>query len=461
MLNEPASSASDRPRHHIPAESNGASPSSQKPHDARLWQIKEMVADVLAIESERGAGGVAQDNNPLTTDNSPASGAAMALDTRVIAGYVGRLMIDSEAAYTQLDGQFESLDLLPIFRDEDGKHVIYVVEGRINPAPRPWWPNLALFVVTFFSVLMVGVLRAANDAAFYDTNLAQAIVNDLMGNMWRGLPYAISVLLILGAHELGHYFAARRHKLAVTLPYFLPLPFGGFGTFGAFIQLRQPIRNRKMLLDIGASGPLAGLVFAVPILLIGLATSPRGPIPPAGILEGNSIFYGLAKIILFGEFLPNGQIDVFVNQLAWAGWIGLFITGLNLIPLGQLDGGHVTYSILGERARLLYFPVIAGMAFITLLSEGELLIMLLLLLFLGRAYATPLDNITQLDPRRRWIAIGTLVVFVLVFVPVPLIRYDMQSRSIFDFSASLDFSVTLPLAVSLVMQLSLKRLLRR
>lgn len=456
MLNEPASSASDRPRPRIPAESNGATPSAQKPHDARLWQIRELVADILAIESERGAGGVAADDNPLTSDNTPASAGAMALDTRVVAGYVGRLIIDSEAAYAQLDDQFEPLDLLPIFREEGEKHVVYVVEGRINPAPRPWWPNLALLIVTFFSVLMVGTIQAAGEASFgNDTTIEQAIEADLIGNLWRGLPYAVSVLLILGAHELGHYFAARRHKVAVTLPYFLPFPFGAFGTFGAFIQLRQPIRNRKMLLDIGASGPLAGLIFAIPILFIGLATSPRGPIPPQGMVEGNSILYGLAKIILFGEFLPNGQIDVFVNQLAWAGWIGLFVTGLNLIPVGQLDGGHVIYSILGDRARVFYFPVIAGMAFITLLSDGALLVMLLLLLFLGRAYATPLDNITRLDPRRRWVAIGTLVIFALVFVPVPLSAYDVQSRSI------LDSSVFLPLALSLVMQLSLRRVLRR
>ena len=175
--------------------------------------------------------------------------------------------------------------------------------------------------------------------------------------LWRGLPYTIAILLILGSHELGHYFAARHHKLAVTLPYFIPAPFISLiGTFGAFIQLREPMRNRKVLLDVGAAGPLTGLVFAIPILLIGLATSQVGPIQPGGMVEGNSLLYALAKIIVFGRFLPNGSVDVYVNQLAWAGWTGLLVTALNLIPIGQLDGGHILYSLIGERARMPVLP---------------------------------------------------------------------------------------------------------
>jgi membrane-associated protease RseP (regulator of RpoE activity) len=139
-----------------------------------------------------------------------------------------------------------------------------------------------------------------------------------------------------------------------------------------------------------------------------------------GMVEGNSIAYALAKIAVFGEFLPNGQNDVFVNQLAWAGWTGLFVTGLNLIPLGQLDGGHVMYALLGRRARALFYPLIAGLAVMTVLSGGALIFILLLLILLGRTYAVPLDDISKLDQRRRRIAIFTLVIFLLVFVPVPL-----------------------------------------
>jgi membrane-associated protease RseP (regulator of RpoE activity) len=238
--------------------------------------------------------------------------------------------------------------------------------------------------------------------------------------LWRGLPYAISILLILGAHELGHYFAARHHKLAVTLPYFIPAPLIGFlGTFGAFIQLREPMRNRKMLLDVGAAGPLAGLVFAIPILLIGLANSPVGPIPSEGMLEGNSLLYATAKIVTFGRMLPDGQDDVTINQMAQAGWAGLLITALNLIPLGQLDGGHILFSLIGNKARRFYYPLMACAIALAILSPGTWILWVILLLLLGRVYAAPLDMITPLDSQRRLIGIVSLVIFFLTFVPLP------------------------------------------
>ena len=182
----------------------------------------------------------------------------------------------------------------------------------------------------------------------------------------------IRLLLILGAHELGHYFAARHHRLAVTLPYFIPAPppFSIFGTFGAFIQLREPMRNRKMLLDVGAAGPLVGLIFAIRILLIGLSTAQVGPIVPGGDVEGNSLLYAFSKILIFGRFLPDGAQDVYLNQIALAGWTGLLVTALNLMPVGQLDGGHILYSLIGNTARKLYYPFLIGMAALTVFFSG-------------------------------------------------------------------------------------------
>jgi membrane-associated protease RseP (regulator of RpoE activity) len=239
------------------------------------------------------------------------------------------------------------------------------------------------------------------------------------------LPLAASLLLILGAHELGHYFAARHHKIAVTLPYFIPNPFSMLiGTLGAFIQLRQPMKNRKALFDVGAAGPLAGLLFAIPILFIGLATSQLHPLTPGQTYgyEGDSLLYALAKTIVFGRFVPDGQYDVMVmgNPLTWAGWVGLLVTSINLIPIGQLDGGHVLYSLIGENARRLYYPVLLCVGGLVLLAPQMWLIWALLLLFFGRVYATPLDMITPLDKRRRWLAIFTLLLFVVIFNPMPL-----------------------------------------
>jgi membrane-associated protease RseP (regulator of RpoE activity) len=190
---------------------------------------------------------------------------------------------------------------------------------------------------------------------------------------------------------------------------------------GAFIQLRQPMKNRKMLLDVGAAGPLVGMIFAVPILLIGLAQLQPAPTSGGGVYEGDSLLYAGAKILTYGHFVPKDGMDICINcsQLAWAGWTGLLVTALNLIPIGQLDGGHVLYSLIGERARRLYFPLLALMIGLVLLTDVWL-IWVALLLFFGRVYATPLDMITPLDNRRRWIAVLAMVVFVLIFVPIPM-----------------------------------------
>lgn len=380
MLNEPSILASGTSGVIQPAET---SISSQKPAADQLGTAVAEVMDIYKVEY----------------DPAPA----------VSASYTGRLRLDSETAYARLDEHFAALDYhVVLTTDNENRPVILALKGRVHPRPRPTWPNIVLLVLTILSLLFVG---AAHQAGMQDRD---SIV------LWEGIPYAASILLILGAHELGHYFAARYHRVNVTLPYFIPLPFGFFGTLGAFIQLREPMRNRKILFDIGVAGPLVGFVVAVPILLIGLATSHVEPLPSEDyVLEGDSLLYATAKFTVFGEFLPNADEDVFINQLAKAGWTGLFITGLNLIPLGQLDGGHVVFTLLGKHARRLYVPVL-GIFLALSFFNSAWLIWTLLLFLLGRAYAVPLDTITPLDRRRRWLGYTALMIFVLVFVPNPL-----------------------------------------
>jgi membrane-associated protease RseP (regulator of RpoE activity) len=182
------------------------------------------------------------------------------------------------------------------------------------------------------------------------------------------------------------------------------------------------MRNRRVLFDVGAAGPLAGLIFAIPILIIGLATSDIQQVPKDedSAREGNSVMYAAAKVAVFGRFVPDGDEDVFINQLAMAGWTGLFVTGLNLIPLGQLDGGHVIYTLFGRRARQLFWPVVIAFAVLAIWVNNAWFLWTFLLFFLGRFYATPLDDITPLDSRRRLLGIIALVIFVLVFVPNPI-----------------------------------------
>jgi membrane-associated protease RseP (regulator of RpoE activity) len=410
MLNEPASTRSD----HAPARAPQA-PLSRE--ELLHNDIRQRVSAVLIIEKEVFLPAPDQSNlDPM---------AVATMGSQLVATFEGILLIDSEEAYDKLDAALAPIKHLALFREPKPsqkespnpaiKHIVHVITGRVAAAPpRPWWPNLVLFIATVLSVLFVGTTLAVGRA--------DAEISDIFRELWRGWPYAVSVILILGAHELGHYFAARRHNLAVTLPYFIPLPLISlFGTMGAFIQLRQPMKNRKMLLDIGAAGPLTGLIFAVPILFIGLSQIQPRLIIGGGLYEGDSLLYAGAKILMYGRFVPDGIYDITINssQLAWAGWTGLLVTALNLIPIGQLDGGHVLYALIGERARKLYYPLLAIMIALVFVTDIWF-IWVILLLFFGRVYATPLDMITPLDSRRRMIAILSMIVFILIFVPAPL-----------------------------------------
>ena len=165
-----------------------------------------------------------------------------------------------------------------------------------------------------------------------------------------GVAFAATLMGILLCHEMGHYIAARRYGLDVSPPYFIPLPPQiSLGTLGAIIKMRQPIRDRDQLLVVGAAGPLAGLVVAIPCLIIGLALSDVGTIAPGSMLEGTSALYAAFKLTLFGRWLPHGTDDVQLHPMAFAAWYGLLVTMINLVPIGQLDGGHVMRAWLGER----------------------------------------------------------------------------------------------------------------
>jgi membrane-associated protease RseP (regulator of RpoE activity) len=381
--------------------------------------------------------------NVMTVEEITSGGA----EGNVAARFKGRLIMDSEEAYEQLNAAFSREEMTVLFRSEGGQDVILAVRGVIRPEPSNPWINLILFLVTLLSVLFAGVIYGAEDTSLIDQH---GLIKGIFLSLPQGIPFAASILAILLAHEFGHYLAARYHQTPVTLPYFIPFPGGILGTMGAFIRLKAPPKNRKVLLDIGLAGPLAGFIVAIPILLFGLSISEVGSLPSsqaamAGTtLEGNSILYLAAKYLVKGELLPapvsyggmdpvlywiryfflgqptpfSGQ-DVLLHPVAWAGWAGLLVTALNLIPAGQLDGGHVIFVLFGRAARRIW-PVIV----IILLALGTVwtgwFIWAALIFFLGRAFAQPLDDITRLDTRRRWLAILGLIIFVLVFIPVPL-----------------------------------------
>jgi len=358
--------------------------------------------------------------------------------------YRGELYGDSAEAYDRLAEILRPLNVTPLFRIEEGRHTILLMQGVINPSRSNPWVNVLLFVLTLMSMIFSGALQS------FQMPAQGGLLESLLSSIWSGLPFAVSLLAILLAHEFGHYLAGRYHRTHVTLPYFIPFPLSPFGTLGAFIQLKEPPRNRRVLLDIGVAGPLAGLVVAIPVLLLGLSLSELSvieiPGPGQGIqLEGNSVLYLLSKYLVFGQLLPTpesygglspaaywiryfftgqplplGGVDVMIHPVAFAGWAGLLVTALNLIPAGQLDGGHLLYVLLGRRVRSLLPFILVALVLLGFVWSGWWL-WALIIFFLGRLHAEPLDQITQLDPPRKVVASLGLIIFFLVFTPVPLV----------------------------------------
>lgn len=354
--------------------------------------------------------------------------------------YRGHLLSeDSAELYDQLADSLSPHHIMPLFRIEEERQVIYLKAKTPEPPQENINRNIILFVLTVFSVMMAGVSvppELCNDNWRY--------IQYSLINIFSGWPFALSLLGILVAHELGHYFMSRYHKTPASLPYFIPFPLSPLGTMGAAIIMRGIPKNKRTLFDIGVAGPIAGLIVAIPVLLYGLKISSLSiieiPSQCIGSLEGNSLIYLLAKYITFGQLLPApvepqgflywiqyfftgnpipfGGLDVFIHPVAFAGWAGILVTALNLIPAGTLDGGHVIYTLFGEKSRKAFPFIIAILIGLGFYWDGWWL-WAFLLFWLGRVNAQPLDQITRLNPTRRLIAFGMILVFVLVFTPVP------------------------------------------
>ena len=309
----------------------------------------------------------------------------------------GRLLTDSEQAYRIVAQRFRDLGYTPLFRREDDMDVILALPGGLPQSEARLWLAGGLFIATVLSMLFAWAMLGAS--------------------LREAGQYTASLLTILVAHELGHYVVARFYGVAVSLPYFIPMPFSLLGTLGAVINMKAPPMNRRQLLHIAVAGPLAGFILAVPILFWGLSMSPVKPITP-GLLEGNSLLYAAMKILVFGRFLPDGRFDVYLSPMAFAGWTGLLVTAFNLLPVGTLDGGHIIYALFGERAQMLMWPIVGLLLLLGLRWSGWWLWAVLILLF-GRYHAVPLDDITGLDDTSRIIGVITLALLILTFVPVP------------------------------------------
>ena len=266
--------------------------------------------------------------------------------------------------------------------------------------------HIILFILTMLSTLFVGAMQTGAD---------------ILKEPWKiyyGLPFALTLMIILLTHELSHYFASKKHGVDATLPYFIPAPTI-IGTFGAFIKMKSPIITRKALIDIGASGPIAGFIVSVIAVMIGLQLSTIVPLSDAkgALTLGDSILFSFLAQTVLG--VTPADSDILLNPVAFAGWIGLFVTSMNLIPVGQLDGGHIAFALLGEKQTRLSFILVLVMSLLGVLLWEGWIIWAVLLLVLGLRHPPVISWEVPLDTRRKVIGWIAFLIFILTFIPVP------------------------------------------
>jgi len=283
------------------------------------------------------------------------------------------------------------------------------------------WLHVLLFLLTIATTTLVG---ADHYAAFLLDFSARTLRMPFGALFVRGLWYSVTILAILGCHELGHYVACRYYDVDASLPYFLPVPISITGTLGAFIRIREPIPQKRMLFDIGIAGPLAGFVIAVPALFIGVAMSHVVRVPPdfSGFELGEPLLFKLAEWLLWGKISDPYSLNL--HPIAFAAWFGLLATALNLFPIGQLDGGHICYAVLGARSTYVTIASI-GIA-ITLaayFSSSWVVwtgLMVVMLVLFGPRHPRVFDEHVPLDRSRRILAFVALAIFILCFTPAPI-----------------------------------------
>jgi membrane-associated protease RseP (regulator of RpoE activity) len=347
-----------------------------------LDQLRTRISDVMTIEN-----------------------AQVEVD-RAIA-FSGQLRVEAEVAFDKLKTRFEELGYVPLLRETGEKHIIVAIKGTLQSAlAERRWLNALLLLATFATTTLFGGMYASRMQTSVTLSVLQIIVQ-------YGLPFSLTLLTILGVHELGHYIQAKRHSLPVTLPFFIPAPFG-VGTFGAFIQMRGAVENKRALFDVGVGGPIAGLLVAMPLFVIGLllstVTNTPAPFNRSLLVEG--------LIALFRpEALTNGII---LNPVLLAARFGLIITAVNLLPVGQLDGGHIAYAALGRRwAAWIGYATIAIMAILGITQSTTWFVWMGFALLSGVQHAAPLNDITPLDTRRNAAFLATAVLFLSLFTAQP------------------------------------------
>ncbi len=344
----------------------------------------------------------------------------------------GKLRTAPEKAYTSIKKNIEQ-----VFGD---RFLILFQEGLQGKpffalVPNPWSKNetednkseeklkrplfaLGLLLLTLLTTTLVGTISIAG--------ISTDTINNDPSVLLEGLPYSLGLITILGVHEFSHYLTAVRYKIATTLPYFIPIPFF-LGTFGAFIQMKSPTPNRKALFDVGVAGPLGGFIVTLPLLLWGISLSEIVPMPTAenaSLLNVEALdprfsflFAMLVKLVLGSSFMAGKALHL--HPLAVAGYIGLIVTALNLMPVGQLDGGHIVHAMFGQKTAVIVGQVTRIFMLVLAMIRPEFLIWAILLFLMPIMDQPALNDVTELDDIRDFVGLFSLALLILILLPVP------------------------------------------
>jgi membrane-associated protease RseP (regulator of RpoE activity) len=316
--------------------------------------------------------------------------------------------------------KFESLRLslveknyIPMIKYEHGEYILYVVKKPQSKKRKSVWVNLILLVATVFTTTLAGALQ------WVDIDQVNWINMVSFPYLWQGfIFFSVPLMLILGVHEMGHYYASKKHHVDASLPYFIPLPPPFLlGTFGALISTREPIPDRKALLDIGIAGPLCGFLVAIPISLIGFFLMQQQPLPIPS--SGANISLVSPLLLQWMQSLFSISGNYIIHPTLFAGWVGIFLTAVNLLPAGQLDGGHIARAILKEKHKYISWMVIFVLAGLSFFYTGWLMFAIIILLFIGTQHQPPLNEITPLDTKRKLLGLVILIIFIVSFAPIP------------------------------------------
>jgi membrane-associated protease RseP (regulator of RpoE activity) len=286
--------------------------------------------------------------------------------------------------------------------------------------------HVLLLAFTFVTTTIAGAEHFASyqlDFGQRDVEIAPAVL--LLNGLW----YSLSILAILGAHECGHYFACRYYGIDASLPYFLPAPLPLTGTLGAFIRIRQPIPGKRQLFDVGIAGPIAGFVVAVPVLVAGMSFSRITQLPENtnGFVElGEPLLFQMVAWLFWGTPAEGQSINM--HPMAFAAWFGLLATALNLFPIGQLDGGHISYAVFGRKSTavtLAGVTILIGLSFLSSSWVVWTVLTIIMLAAFGPRHPRTEDEAVPLDRTRIWLAVAAAIMFVLCFTPAPIEPFDI------------------------------------